>query len=70
MTAPKELLAKPIVAVTRLTTGSTVRVKNAQKIDPKALFVVLSLPGRNVKVTNLNSEDDRWWTFDRAAVER
>lgn len=54
MTAPKELLAKPIVAVTRLTTGSTVRVKNAQKFGPKALFVVLSLPGRNVKVTNLN----------------
>ncbi|QSE87034.1 hypothetical protein [Rhodococcus koreensis] len=67
--APAELLAKPIVAVAPLSTGSTVRVKRARNIDPKTLFVVLA-NGAKVKIAELGGEDGRYWNVPRSALEK
>ncbi len=67
--APAELLAKPIVAVAPLSTGSTVRVKRARNIDPTTLFVVLA-NGAKVKIAELGGEDGRYWNVPRSALEK
>ncbi|MBC2637498.1 MULTISPECIES: hypothetical protein [unclassified Rhodococcus (in: high G+C Gram-positive bacteria)] len=67
--APAELLAKPIVAVAPLSTGSTVRVKRARNIDPTTLFVVLA-DGAKVKIAELGGEDGRYWNVPRSALEK
>ena len=67
--APAELLAKPIIAVAPLSTGSTVRVKRARNIDPETLFVVLA-NGAKVKIAELGGEDGRYWTVPRTALEK
>lgn len=67
--APVELLAKPIVAVAPLSTGSTVRVKRAPNIDPTTLFVVLA-NGAKVKIAELGGEDGRYWNVPRSALEK
>ncbi|MDV7246218.1 MULTISPECIES: hypothetical protein [Rhodococcus] len=67
--APEDLLAKPIVAVAPLSTGSTVRVKQARNIDPTTLFVVLS-NGAKVKIAELGGEDGRYWNVPRTALEK
>lgn len=66
--APKELLAKPIVAVTPFELGSTVRVK-AANIDPSTLFVVLS-NGSKVKVAKLGNDESRYWNVPRTWLEK
>ena len=68
--APAELLAKPIVAVAPLSTGSTVRVKRARNIDPKRLFVVLANGAAKVKIAELGGEDGRYWNVARSALEK
>lgn len=67
--APAELLAKPIVAVAPLSTGSMVRVKRARNIDPTTLFVVLA-NGAKVKIAELGGEDGRYWNVPRSALEK
>ncbi|MFV9456927.1 hypothetical protein ACNJ7E_26295 [Rhodococcus sp. NM-2] len=67
--APAELLAKPIVVVAPLSTGSTVRVKRARNIDPTTLFVVLA-NGAKVKIAELGGEDGRYWNVPRSALEK
>ncbi|CAG7642631.1 hypothetical protein SIM91_02360 [Rhodococcus opacus] len=67
--APAELLAKPIVAVVPLSTGSTVRVKRARNIDPTTLFVVLA-NGAKVKIAESGGEDGRYWNVPRSALEK
>ena len=67
--APATLLAKPIIAVAPLSTGSTVRVKRARNIDPETLFVVLA-NGAKVKIAELGGEDGRYWTVPRTALEK
>ncbi|MFC9556001.1 hypothetical protein ACFTWF_34855 [Rhodococcus sp. NPDC056960] len=66
--APAELLTKPIVTFAPLTEGSTVRVK-ARNIDPTQLFVVISNRSK-VKIAELGSEDGRYWTVPRSALEK